>query len=419
MEENMQTEDGISLLDIFRLLLSKIKILLLVVLLGAILGAALGVWKTHNVDYYGTSVEFYVNPEKKSVSSDNTQQGGSQYGVYGAYGRHVMDNMVRLLGSEIFAEQLMLGGNVLPAKQEGNTSLNAKIDVAEPLLEIVEQKQAKAKEYSASYEEKLSTYNSADNRLNDVWKTLYLAEKVKQPSFSEAEYMTYVGKAGYTNLETAYSDKQTAQKKLESAWENFAVAQAAANEAQENASTAVEEALTEWRNMDSYKGLLNRIVGSTKYAYVQGNTDAEDANNLARSFIYVKISVLNDKEFSEDLLERIKKIVPIYIEANMAVPDGYQGTNCQPTTTINQIVLTNPGYTRSQTIKYALLLAAVTGVVACVVVILLDRSDKRLRDYDVITKKFNIPVLGVVPAIDDLVPETPKKKTEKDTEVKV
>lgn len=323
MEENMQTEDGISLLDIFRLLLSKIKILLLVVLLGAVLGAALGVWKTHNVDYYGTSVEFYVNPEKKSVSSDDAQQGGSQYGVYGAYGRHVMDNMVRLLGSEIFAEQLMLGGNVLPAKQEGNTALNAKIDAAQTALD----------------------------------------------------------------------------------------------ENAENANTLVKEALTEWRKTGSYKGLLGRIVGSTKYAYVQDNTDMEEANNLARSFIYVKISVLNDKEFAEDLLERIKAIVPVYIEANMAVPDGYQGTNCQPTTTVNQISLTNPGYTRSQTIKYALLLAVAAGVIACVAVILLDRSDKRLRDYDVITKKFNIPVLGVVPAIDDLAPETSKKKAEKDTEV--
>ena len=43
MEENMQTEEGISLLDIFKLLLSKIKILLLVVVIGAILGGTLGV----------------------------------------------------------------------------------------------------------------------------------------------------------------------------------------------------------------------------------------------------------------------------------------------------------------------------------------------------------------------------------------
>lgn len=322
MEENMQTEEGVSLLDIFKLLLSKIKILLLVVLIGGVLGATLGVWKTHNVNYYGTSVEFYVNPEKKTDGSNGAS--GSQYGVYGAYGRHVMDNMVRLLSSEIFAEQLMLAGNELPAKQNGNDALNAKIDAAQKAI---------------------------DENAEDV------TEKIN-------------------------------------------------------------DALTEWRKTGAYKGLLSRIVSATKYAYLEESADTEEANNLARSFIYVRISVLNDKAFAEDLLERVKTVVPVYIEANMAVPDGYKGTNCKPTTTVNQIVLTNPGYAKTQTIKYALLFAVAAGVITCVAVILLDRSDKRLRDYDVITKKFNIPVLGVVPAIDEVSAESSKKKTDNDTEVK-
>ena len=322
MEENMQTEDGVSLLYLFKLLLNKIKILLLVVLISGVLGATLGVWKTHNVDYYGTSVEFYVNPEKKTDASNDA--GGSQYGVYGAYGRHVMDNMVRLLSSQVFAEQLMLYGNELPEEQNGNDALNAKIDAA----------------------------------------------------------------------------------------------QKAIDENAENANELKEEAFTEWRKTSSYKGLLSRIVNATKYAYLEDNADASEANNLARSFIYVKISVLNDKAFAEELLERVKAVVPVYIEANMAVPDGYKGTNCQPTTTVSQIYLTNPGYTKNQTIKYALIFAVAAAVVACIAIILLDRSDTRLRDYDIITKKFNIPVLGVVPAIDEVSGESYKKKTENNTEVK-
>ena len=312
MEENMQTEEGISLLDIFKLLLSKIKILLLVVVIGAILGGTLGVWKTHNVDYYGTSVEFYVNPEKKVGASDDTQQGGSQYGVYGAYGRHVMDNMVRLLSSQIFAEQLMLGGNPLPAKQEGNDALNAKIDAADPLLKTVNQKQEIAKDLSASYEEKALAYNSATDCLNAEWKELYLQGIVKYTYFDENEYLTIINK-GYTNLEDAYARKNDAQKEVKLAQESLAVAKTAVSEAQENATKAVNEALAEWRKTGSYKGLLSRIVGATKYAYLEDNADTEEANNLARSFIYVKISVLNDKEFAEDLLERVKAIVPVYI----------------------------------------------------------------------------------------------------------
>ena len=57
-------------------------------------------------NYYEAHVEFYVNPEKpKDVANGN----GSQYGVYGTYGRHVMDNIIKLLSSESFTEILIDG----------------------------------------------------------------------------------------------------------------------------------------------------------------------------------------------------------------------------------------------------------------------------------------------------------------------
>lgn len=112
MEEKIQKEEGLSLLDIIHLLLSKLAILILVAILGGVFGGAFAIWRTIDVNYYGTEVQFYVNPErpKQTASSE-----GSQYGVYGAYGRHVMDNMVKLLSSESFTEQLILDGSIVPA----------------------------------------------------------------------------------------------------------------------------------------------------------------------------------------------------------------------------------------------------------------------------------------------------------------
>jgi hypothetical protein len=116
--EEMQKDEGLSLLDIVRVLLHKIKLLILVVIIGAASGAFIGWWRYANVKNYGTSIEFYVNPEKpKEVGSSSNNAAnavGSQYGVYGAYGRHVMDAIVKLLESESFAEQLMLNGQKLP-----------------------------------------------------------------------------------------------------------------------------------------------------------------------------------------------------------------------------------------------------------------------------------------------------------------
>lgn len=282
MNKTFHTEEGISLMDIVKLLLSKIKLLILIVLAGGIVGGVFGVATSYNVDYYGTQIEFYVNPE--SPSDANGVKNDSQYGVYGAYGRHVMDNMVKLLNSESFAEMLMLNGE-----------------------------------------------------------------------------------------------------------------------------TKTEAELEEWRKTPEYKSALRKHSSAVNFDYLKDNEDVDDANNLARSFIYVKISTLNDKKFAEELLQKVINVVPAYVEENMAIPSGYEGTNCQRITRSDDIALTNPGYTRSQAIKYALLLAAAAGVVACVVVILVDRSDKRLRDYEAVSKQLNVPILSVVPCIE----ATNDKKSEK------
>ena len=109
MEENFQQE-GISLIDLIKVLFSRIKLLIFVLIVGCVAGGAFGFMRSNNIDYYGASVEFYVNPK---LTSGMTIENESQYGVYGAYGRHVMDNIVKLLSSESFAEQLMLEENKL------------------------------------------------------------------------------------------------------------------------------------------------------------------------------------------------------------------------------------------------------------------------------------------------------------------
>ena len=152
MEDKIQTGEGISLLEIIRLLLSKIKLLILVVVIGGILGGALSVWKTMDVNYWGTRVEFYINPEppEDTTDLDDALSGGSQYGVYGSYGKRVMDNMIKLLSSESFLEQLLLDGDLLPDKNvwlsevkdaELKASLETAIDAANADLKKVEIKE--------------------------------------------------------------------------------------------------------------------------------------------------------------------------------------------------------------------------------------------------------------------------------------
>ena len=107
------------------------------------------------------------------------------------------------------------------------------------------------------------------------------------------------------------------------------------------------------------------------FSYLESDADLDDANNLARSFIYVRISVVNDRVFAENVLDSVREIVPWYVEANMTVPSDYSGTNCQKITVMESIHLTNPGYTTNQAFKYAVLFGAAAVVMTSFIIIII------------------------------------------------
>ena len=413
MEEKLQKEDGLSLLEIFHLLLSKIKLLILVVLIGGILGGSFAIWRTIDINYHGTEIQFYVNPDKPK---DSTSEGGSQFGVYGAYGRHVMDNMVKLLSSESFTEHLILNTQPVPNKRDTEDNkywsittssgtektattaeLNGLIEVAKTAIEISNTERA-------NYLEKQNVAKEELKVLQEVW-----VEEVQQTetsfwSFSEIAYQQLVkNNAASPKLVAAYTSYDNAKTVAEEAKEAYDAALA-------DADAKTEATLTKWRETDQYKSDLAKYSGKVSYSYLGETDDFDDANNLARSFIYVKISVLNDETFAKILRERVINVVPAYVESHMAIPDGYEGTNCQRITRSDEIHLTNLHYTTNQAIKYGILFAVAAAVIASVAIIINDRSDKRLRDQESIVRLFNVPVLGIVPTIEDLKEESIAKK---------
>jgi hypothetical protein len=165
----------------------------------------------------------------------------------------------------------------------------------------------------------------------------------------------------------------------------------------------IDDATGEKYMSGEYKTLLSRVKNAVRFSYLYGEVDMEDANNLARSFIYVNISVVNDKEFAENVLDSVREVVPWYVEKNMTVPTDYTGTNCQKITVTESIHLTNAGYTTNQAFKYAILFAFAAVAITSVIIIIVDRSDKRLRDYETVMRNLDVPVLGVIPTIEPMV----------------
>lgn len=426
---NVMVEEGISLLDIVKLLWSRVKLLILVVILGGIIGGGITAIRTVDVNYYGSTVEFYVNPEKP----EDAPSGESQYSVYGAYGSHVMKTIIQLLESDSFAEKLILNGDRLPKKgvwvnkenpKEVALDLDGLIDVATAELKAEDDAKANADAKVLLSEEALAL-------LEETWTSaLSTNTKYAGLAYSDSAYKKLVSELDELKNNTA----------LQSAYENYegvdgakAQARKALDEAKiarEKAEKAVNSTLLAWQQTAKYRSALAQFKSALSYSFLQEDASAENVNNLARSFIYVKISVLNDEAFANEVLRRVRgavetdengneivteSVVSKYIEENMTIPAGYQGTNCQRITRTDDIYLTNPKYATKQAVKYGLLVGAIALVVASIVILLVDRLDKRLRDPEIITKKFNVPLLGVVPTIEDLaIDGKDKKKNEKE-----
>lgn len=423
---NAMVEEGISLLDIVKLLWSRVKLLILVVILGGIIGGGVTAIRTVDVNYYGTTVEFYVNPEKPK---DSPSGGESQYSVYGAYGSHVMKTMIQLLESDSFAEKLILNGERLPKKgvwvnkdnkKEVALGLDALIDTATVELQ-------KADEAKANADAKVALADEALVELEKAWEYELSTSKYAGLAYSESAYKKLLSELGGfdTALVSAYEKYEGDEGAKAQAHKALAVAQTAS----EKADKAVNSTLLAWQQTAKYRSALAQFKSALSYSFLQEEATAENVNNLARSFIYVKISVLNNEAFANEVLRRVRgavetdengneivteSVVSSYVEENMTVPAGYQGTNCQRLTRMDDIRLTNPLYATKQAVKYGLLVGAIALVVACIVILLVDRLDKRLRDPEIITKKFSVPLLGIVPTIEELAIDDKVKKNEKE-----
>ena len=406
MDENTQTQDEISLVYIFKLLLRKIKLLVLVLLVGAFVGAGLGVLRTFNKKQYGTTIEFYVNPRLDKTSSTEVE---SQYGVYGAYGRHVMDNMVKLLSSELFAEQLLLDEKTGLPKTGENANVDAKTAIALEAQTAAQAAVADAEEKLKALNEANTAYRNATTELNTLWQ--------RYMNLNDTLNSTPT-KGFYDDVDIKIQEQEDAKKAVTDAEAVLKTSEETAANAKKDAEEKKEEALELWRNTyATYSEELKLVISSISYSYYD-EADEKIVSDLARSFIYVKISVLNDVSLAEKYYERIIELVPVFIETNMSVPSGYDGTNCQRITRSDKISRTNENVMVKTAMKYGLLLAAAALVVACVAVIIVDRSDKRLRSVEQITDTLDIPVLGVIPTIQKNGEETAEKQTSKTEEQK-
>lgn len=347
-EQETSTREEFSLGDVCRLLLRKLKLLIVVLLVGVVCGAAFGYARSYNVHYYGTRLEYFINPTRET---EGTNDSDSQYAVYGAYGVQVMETIVTLLNSEQFAERLELDADGLPRDKDGNALID-----------------------DATLKAAIAEAENAQTALTAARAELEAAENACLTATEETK----------AQLEAA---KNTAAK--------------AVSAAAEDVTKKTDAAVAVWGNFPSSKKLIARNNACVSYSYSKSSSSVTGSESFARSFIYVEISVLNDKAAAEDLYKKVNEVLPVFVAEVTTVPTGYSGTRCNKTTRNDQVTETNEGYTLSTVVKYGVVVGFVALLAACIVVIAIDRSDKRLRSIEQIAGGLNVPVLGVIPTMED------------------
>ena len=152
--------------------------------------------------------------------------------------------------------------------------------------------------------------------------------------------------------------------------------------------------------------MVSRIKKSVSYTYYKG--EQSNVDSMAKSFIYVSISVLNDSKFATTLYDRIKYVLPEYVMEYMPKPDPevYDATNCVLISTLASVGHLNPTAEKDAIIKNGIIFGAIALVLACIVVVVVTVSDKRLINYEATMEKFGVPVLGVIPTIETSIKKT-------------
>ena len=343
----------LDLLDLLKILLAKIKLIICVALVAAILGGAFGFAFTliGNHDF-GTKIEFYITPDAPD------------------------SQILHLLSSERFAEKLMLDENGLPEGSSGaeyEAALAAKLESKAADAAYAEAKRASKsapRELAAiqkTYEEKQKAYDDAYDMLS-VYQSAS-DEIAKQPEHIEKmkKYEAAV-EAAKEEKTIAEKDYYAASQKALEATNNLEAAKEAAANARKVADDLAEEILKVWREQSQNKKKISMINESLKYDYIEDSSSKNSDDNTNRQFLVVSISVEKDEQLANKLLDSLCDKLPAYVEENTDTHDSIEETECILISTAAEVEDLGKNSLVKEVIKYALISTIAAIAVTCILV---------------------------------------------------
>lgn len=364
--------DSITLYDLWKLFISKWKIMIVVALIAAILGAGLAFLMNKQNEIYTSVVSFNLTP------SDST------------------DSLLYNLQSEMFAEKLLLDENGLPPKE----SCDAKdYDAALKAINAYEEARAKkaeakrALDYWNDENDMVSVerrYNHLVSKYNEIYDILQVYKNAYDTVAGEETHKEMMAKyeaqleeaaiARDTYYEETYFKLLTEKQDIQ---REYNIATLDVKERLEESREASEKVIAPWRNNSEVRARIATINKSVTYEYAKllvsasaNDGTAQDVKN--KGYIKINIAVEDDKEFAEWLVDRYKSRIPDFVEKHMEDITGTTTAICtliSPFSDIND----QSNNVMSSIIKYAIAFGAV-GAVATYLVCLLSFAVKRTEE---------------------------------------
>ena len=325
MEQNnnpSKAPEVITFPDILRMFKGKAKTFKIAAIVSVIIGAVVGALLSFVFVSYGSSVTFYIN-----------QRDGSK-------------TLLPLLQSDSFAEKLLLDENGLPPKSECDPEdYSAALSAVNAYNKAREEKYLHARNMiifnsemnviKNKYNDLLSAYNTIFNELD-----MYLSapdEVAKGEGHSET-IKKYEGLLAQAKAELdAYKNDVYLPTKAEEVSLSDQTVKIArkVNDARDLAAEKVEKVVAPWREKPEVKEMVSIIRSSVTYEYDKVIADAntssvtESEDNQNAAFLVINVSVPEDKEAAELIIEKLKLRIPYYIKDHIEKMSG--STNVQVT----------------------------------------------------------------------------------------
>ncbi len=353
MKDNVQSNNELDLLDLLKILFSKMKLIICAALIAAIVGGVLGAAVTliGNRDF-GTQVEFYITPS----SPDS--------------------HILHLLSSERFAEKLLLDENGLPENTSGeayDAALEAKIAYDAANKELAEAKKSSKEAprelavIQKTYEEKQKAYNDAYDLLA-VYKGAG-DEVATQPGHREKleQYEEAVAKAK-TEKEEAEKAYYAASQKVLEINHKLEAAKEDATKAKKLSDELSETVLNAWRDQYGNKEKISLINESITYNYIDVESGGS-SNSESRQFLVVNIKVQNDEELAKTLLDNMCETLPVYVEENSNDTDSDEEIECILISTAAEVENLAKNNLVKVVVKFALIATVAVLAITCILVL--------------------------------------------------